>query len=87
MTYKEAVEEVVYEFEVGMGCKVGDINQRGDWFTVEIKDPNGFPPADFEEIGYDGIEYHLPEASKNVHIAVIWDILTGDVAEVRFEFK
>lgn len=87
MTYKEAVEEVVYEFEVGMGCIVGDINQRGDWFSVEIKDANGFPPADFEEMGYDGLEYLLPEASKNAFIAVTWDVLSGEVREVRFEFK
>lgn len=87
MTYKEAVEEVVYEFEVGMGCDVGELIQRGDRFYLEIKDSNGFPPADFEEMGYDGIAYVYPEASKNLLMFTKWDVLTGDVVEVIFEFS
>jgi hypothetical protein len=86
MTYKEAVEEIAYEFEAGFGCKLGDINQRGNWFTVEIKDANGFPPKDFEEAAYDGLEYLLEDKAHGVFVSVIWDVLSGNPVEVRFEF-
>jgi len=88
MTYKEAVEEVAYEFEVGMGCKLGDVSNRGNQYKIEIKDANGFPPADFEDMAYDGLEYLLGEEKTNsTFVSVVWDVLSGEVQSVNIDFQ
>jgi len=76
MTYKEAIEEIAYEFEVGFGAKIGDIRQSGDFFQVTIDDANGFPPKDFEDAAYDGVDYLLGD-SQDVRVSVAWDVLSG----------
>jgi len=87
MTYKEAVEEIAYELEVGMNCKLGKISSSGNHFVIDVEDPNGFPPADFEDMAYDGLEYLLEEKADSTFVSVGWDVLSGEVVQVSITFE